>query len=108
MTGPQHKDGDAHEVQHYRRHIEHVVSPIAPTRKKSVEIAEDFFRPKINSTFSGITVGQFDYSDGLRPEEKRERDDPQPHRHSAVSCDRRHHIEVEHRHHEQQDQIPTT
>ena len=50
-------------------------------------------------------MSQFDHSDGLWPEEKREGDDPQPHRHSAIGCDRRHHIEVEHRYHEQQHQI---
>src|SRR2546429_9257073 len=105
MAGPKDKDRYAHEIQHHRWHIEHVIGPITPTRKKSVEIAEDFFGPKVNSTFSGIAVSQFDYSDGLRPEEKRERDDPQPHRHSAICCDRRHHIEVEHRHHEKQHQI---
>src|SRR5207245_2724617 len=79
MSWPEYKNGDAHEIQHHRRNVEHVVSPIAPTRKKSVEITEDFFGPKVNSTFSGITVSQFDYGDGLRPEEQRKRDDPQPH-----------------------------
>ena len=70
MAGAQHEDGDADEVEHDRRHVEHVVGPVAPAGEESVEVAEDFFGPEIDAAFAGITVGEFDDGDALRPEEK--------------------------------------
>ncbi len=56
MSGSENVYRHAHEVEHDRRHVEHVVGPITPAGKKSVEVAEDFFRPQIDATFSGIAV----------------------------------------------------
>jgi len=45
-----------------------------------VKIAEDFFCPQIDATFAGITMGEFDDSDALRPEEEKKGDDPESRR----------------------------
>src|SRR5438309_9216164 len=95
MTWPQNVNRNSDEVEHHRRNIKHVVGPIAPAREESVKVAEDLFRPKIDSTFTGVAMGQFDHSNSLRPEKKHERDDPQPDGDAAVSGDRGNHVEVE-------------
>ena len=69
----QNENRDADEVEHDRRHVEHVVGPVAPAGEKSVEVAEDFFGPEIDSAFAGITVGEFDDGDALRKEKEEER-----------------------------------
>ena len=66
----QRKHRYADEVQHHRRHVQHVVGPVAPAGEKSVEVAEDFLGPQINAAFPGIAVRQFDDGDALRPEEE--------------------------------------
>ena len=70
MARAQHKHRDADEVQHHRRHVEHVVGPVAPAGQKSVKVAEDFLGPEIDAAFSGIAVSQFDDGDSLRPEKQ--------------------------------------
>jgi len=47
MAGAEDVDRDADEVEHDGRNVEHVVGPIAPAGKKSVEVAEDFFSPEV-------------------------------------------------------------
>jgi hypothetical protein len=57
MAWAEGKNRDADEVEHDRRHVEHVVGPVAPAGKKSVEVAEDFFGPEIDAAFAGIAMG---------------------------------------------------
>ncbi len=57
MAGTENKNRDTDEVEHDRRHIEHVVGPVTPAGKESVEVAEDLFGPEIDSAFAGIAVG---------------------------------------------------
>ena len=103
--GPEHKDRDADEVKHDGRHVEHVVGPVAPAGEKSVEVAEDFFRPEIDSAFAGITVGEFDDGDALRPEEKKKRDDPEPDGDAAVGRDGGDDVQVEDGDYEKENEI---
>src|SRR5579863_155558 len=105
MARAEYIDRHTDEVQHDRRHVEHVVGPVTPAGKKSVEVAEDFFGPEIDSAFSGITVREFDYRDALRPEEKQERDDPEPDGDPAVGRDGWNYVEVEDSDYEKEDEI---
>ncbi len=65
MAWTEHVYGNADEVKHDRRHVEHVVGPVTPAGEKSVEVTENFFGPEIDAAFAGITVGEFDDSDAL-------------------------------------------
>ena len=103
--GPEHVDRDADEIEHDRRHVEHVVGPVAPAGEESVEVAEDFFGPEIDAAFAGIAVGEFDDGDALRPEEKKERDDPEPDGDAAVGRDGGDDIEIEDGDYEEEDEI---
>ena len=105
MAGTQHVDRDADEVEHDGRHVEHVVGPVAPAGEESVKVAEDFFGPEIDSAFAGITVGEFDDGDALRPEEKKQGDDPEPDGDAAVGGDGGNDVEVEDGDYEEQDEI---
>src|ERR1700756_2015781 len=103
MVVTKNKNRHADEVEHHRRYIHHVVFPGAPPGEEAVEVAEDFFGPKINATFAGITLGEFNHRDALGPEEKKQRDDPKPNRHAAVGGDRRNDVKVENGHDEEED-----
>src|ERR1700731_4621808 len=95
MPGAKRVNGDADEVEHDRRHVEHVVGPVAPAGEESVEIAEDFFRPEVDAAFAGITMREFNDGDALRPEEEKKGDDPEPDSDAAVGGDGRNDIQVE-------------
>src|ERR1022692_1390047 len=95
MTRSQHVDRYTDEVEHDRRHVEHVVGPIAPAGEEAVEVSENFLRPKVDATFAGIAVGEFDHRDTLGPEEKEKRDDPEPDGDATVGGDRGDNVEVE-------------
>src|SRR5712691_6022325 len=71
MAGAEHINGDADEVEHDSRHVEHVVGPVAPAGEESVEVAEDFFGPEVDAAFAGIAMGELDDGDALRPEKRR-------------------------------------
>src|ERR1700722_4310186 len=105
MAWTEDVDGDADEIEHDRRHVEHVVGPVAPAGEKSVKVAEDFFGPEVDAAFSGIAMGQFDDGDAFRPEEKEKGDDQEPDSDAAVSGDAGNDVEGEHGDYEQQDQI---
>jgi len=105
MTGTENIHGDADEIQHHRRHIEHVVGPVAPAGEKAVEVAEDFFGPKIDSALSGIAVSEFDYGDALRPEKKNKRDEPEPHRDPTVGGYGGNYVQVEDCYYKQENQV---
>jgi hypothetical protein len=70
-----------------------------------VEVAKDFLRPEIDSTFAGITMGEFDDGDALRPEEKKKRDDPKPDGDAAVGGDGGDDVEVEDGDYEEEHEI---
>jgi len=70
-----------------------------------VEVAEDFLGPQVNAAFAGITVGEFDDRNALGPEEKEERDDPEPDGDAAIGRDGRNNVEVEDRNDEKQYKI---
>ena len=91
----EHIDRHADEIEHDRRHVEHVVGPVAPAGEESVEVAEDFLGPEVDAAFAGIAVREFDDRDALRPEEKKKRDDPEPDRDAAVGRDRGDNVEIE-------------
>jgi len=99
------ENGDADEVEHDGRHVEHIVGPVTPAGEESVEVAEDFFGPEIDSAFAGIAVGEFDDGDPLREKEEDQGDDPEPDRHAAVGCDGGDYIQVEDGDYEQEDEI---
>ena len=105
MAGPEHVHRHADEVEHHRRHVEHVVGPVTPAGEESVKVAEHLFRPKINAAFAGIAMGEFDHRDALRPKEEEKRDDPQPDGDPAVGGDRRNNVEIEYGDDEEQHQI---
>ena len=105
MAGPKHIDGDADEVKHDGRHVEHVVGPVAPAGEESVKIAEDFFGPEVDSAFAGIAVSEFDDGDALRPEEEKKGDDPEPDGDAAVGGDGWDDVEVKDGDYEEQDKI---
>ncbi len=105
MSGTEHIDRDADEVKHHGRHIEHVVGPVAPAGEEAVEVAEDFFRPKIDSAFAGITVGEFDDGNALRPEEKKKRDDPEPDSDATVGRDGWDYVQVEDGDNEEENEV---
>ena len=60
MSRTQHVNRDADEIQHHRRHVKHVVRPVAPSGDEAVKIAEDFFRPEVDAALAGITMGECD------------------------------------------------
>ncbi len=101
----QRENGDADEIEHHRRHVEHVVGPVAPAGEETVEVAENFFGPEIDATLAGITVGQFDDRDALRPEEEEQRNDPEPDSDATVGGDRGHDVEIEYGDDEEEDEI---
>ena len=70
-----------------------------------MEVAEDFFGPEIDAAFAGIAVREFDDGDALRPEEKKQRDDPEPDGDAAVGGDRGDDVEIEDGDDEEQHQI---
>ena len=70
-----------------------------------MKVAEDFFRPEIDATFAGITVGEFDYRDALRKEEEHQGDDPEPDGDAAVGCDGGNYVQVEDSDYEEEDEI---
>src|SRR5271168_509631 len=107
VAGAQHEHRDAHEIEHHRRHVHHVVGPVAPTGQETVEVAEYFLGPQINATFAGITMCQLDHGNSLRPEKKHERNQPKPNCDSAVRGDAGNHVEVEDRDDEERDEVPT-
>src|ERR1700684_3447798 len=108
MAGAEDVNRDADEVEHDRRHVEHVVGPVAPAGEESVEIAEDFFRPEVDAAFAGIAVGEFDDGDALRQEEKEQRDDQEPDGDAAVGGDGGDDVEVEDGDDEEEDEIAAT
>ena len=95
MAGAEDENGHADEVEHHGGHVHHVVGPIAPAGKKTVEIAEDFLGPKVDAAFAGIAMCQFNNGDALGPEEKHERNNPQPDGDPAVCGDGRQDVEIE-------------
>ena len=105
MAGTEHVDRHADEIEHHGRHIEHVVGPVAPAGEESVEVAEDFFGPEIDSTFAGIAVGKLDDGNALRPEEKKKGDDPEPDGDAAIGGDGGDDVEVEDGDYEKEDEI---
>src|SRR3977135_152871 len=95
MAGAHSKYRYADEIQHHGRHVEHVVSPVTPARKKSVEVTEDFLSPQVHPTFAGISMGQFDNSNSLRPEKEQQGDHPEPDGDASVGGDGGHHVQIE-------------
>ena len=70
-----------------------------------MEVAEDFFGPEIDAAFAGITMGEFDDRDALRPEEKKQSDDPEPDGDATVGGDRGDDIQIENGDDEKQDEV---
>ena len=106
MAGAEREHRNAHEIEHHRRNVHHIVCPVAPAGKKAVEVTENFLGPQIDAAFAGITMRQFDHRNSLRPEKQHQRDQPEPHGDSAVRGDARNYVEIEHRDDEQRDEIP--
>src|SRR5580704_243661 len=94
VTGTKRKNGNANEVEHDRRNIHHIVSPVAPAGEKTVEVSEDFLGPEVDAAFAGVPVGKFDDRNALRPEKQQKRNNPKPDGDAAVSGNRGNDIEV--------------
>src|SRR5262249_18019844 len=105
VAGTHGKNRDADEVKHHGWHVEHVVRPVAPAGKESVEVPEDFFCPEINAAFPRIPVSQFDDSYALRPEKEEQGNHPEPHGDAAVGSNAGHDVQVEYSNHEEQNQV---
>src|SRR2546422_302234 len=82
-------------IKHDRRHVHHVVRPVAPAGEETVKVSENLLGPKIDATFSRVAMSEFDYGNPLRPEEKNQRNHPQPDGDAAVGCDGGKNIQVE-------------
>src|SRR4030088_1016177 len=87
--------GDADEVEHDCRHVEHGVGPVSPAGGKSVEVAENFLGPQIDSAFARVPVRQFDDCDALWPEKQDKRNNPEPDRDATVGSDGGDHVQIE-------------
>ena len=108
MAGAQSENGHTDEIQKDRRNVHHIVRPIAPARKKSVEGAKDFLGPEINAALARVTLGEFDDRNSLRPEKKGQRNHPKPNGDAAIRCNRWQHVQIENGNNEQKHQIPLT
>src|SRR5258708_40140103 len=95
VPGSENKHEHADEIKHDRRHVHHVVRPVAPTGEKTVEVPEYFLGPEVDAALARITMREFNHGDALRPEEQYERDNPQPHRYATIGADGRNDVEVE-------------
>ena len=95
LRGAKNEDRYTNEVQHDGRNIHHVVGPVAPARKKTMEVAKYFLGPEVDAAFSGIAVSEFNDGDALRPEKKQQRDYPKPDGDAAVAGDGRNHVQIE-------------
>src|SRR5438477_263948 len=84
MAGSKDKHEHTDEVQHDGGNIHHVVGPVAPAGKKTVEVSKNFLSPEVHAAFAGVAMRKLNHGDALRPEKKRERDDPQPNRYAAI------------------------
>ncbi len=72
-----------------------------------MKVAENTLGPEVDAALARIAVGQLDYRDALRPEEQQKSENPQPDGDRAVRRDGGNHVQIHHRHHEQQNQVPT-
>ena len=108
MPAAEHINRHTDEVQHHRRNVQHLVRPVTPAGKKSVEVSELLLRPKINAAFTRIAMRELDNGNALRPEKQQDRNDPQPDRDAAVCRDRRHHVQIKDRDDEKQHQVPAS
>ena len=70
-----------------------------------MEVPKDLFGPEVNATFPGVALRQFNDGDSLRPEEKKQGDDPEPDGHAAIGGDRGNNVQIEDGDDEQQDQV---
>src|SRR5579871_5737005 len=105
VAGAENVNRDTDEIKHHRRNVKHVVRPVAPAGEESVKVPEDFFRPQIHTALAGITMGQLDNRDALRPEEEEERDDPEPDGDAAIGGDGRNDVQIEDGDDEEQNEI---
>ena len=105
MIGAENVDGNADEIEHDRRHIEHVVGPVTPAGEETVEVSENLLGPEIDSTFARVAMSEFDDGDALRPEEKKKGNDPEPDGDAAVGGDGGDHVEVEDGDYKEEDEI---
>src|SRR5580704_2435481 len=106
MACTEHEHRDSHEVQHDRRDVHHVVGPIAPAGQETMKIAEDLFGPEVHATFTRITMREFDHGDSLGPEEKYQRDDPQPYGDTTVGGNGGDDVQIKYGDDEKQDEVP--
>ena len=106
MSCPQDKNRDADEIKHDRRHVHHVVGPVAPPGEKTVKVAEYFLGPKIHAPFSRVTMSEFDYGNSLRPEEKNQGNHPQPDGDAAIGRDGGKNIQVENGDDKKKNEVP--
>src|SRR5713226_5689989 len=105
-TFPRNEDRNTDKIQQHCGHVKNIVGPVTPTGHESVEVSEKSFCPQVNATLAGITMCQFDDGDTLRPEKQKQCQNPQPDGNGSIGGDGRNHIEVDHRHYEQQNQVP--
>src|SRR5208282_4655169 len=97
---------DAHEIEHHRGDVHHVIRPVAPAGEEAVEIAEFPLGPQIHAAFPRIAMSKLNHGNSLRPEKKNQRNQPKPNGDAAVRRDAGHHIEIEYGDNEERHQVP--
>src|SRR5437016_8706566 len=108
VAGSQNKQEHTDEIKHDRRHVHHVVRPVAPAGEKTVEVSEDFLGPEVHAALTRKAMREFNHGDTLWPEEQREGDDPQPDRYAAIGGDGRNDVEVEDGDNKKQNEVPAS
>src|SRR4029077_14805618 len=88
--------------------VHHVVRPVAPAGKKSVESPKHFLGPEIYSAFTGVALSEFNHGNSLRPKKEHQRNDPKPDGNAAICRDRGQHVQIENGNDEQKYQISLT
>ena len=106
MAGSKDKHEHTDEVQHDGGNIHHVVGPVAPAGKKTVEVSKNFLSPEVHAAFAGVAMRKLNHGDALRPEKKRERDDPQPNRYATIGGDGRNDVQIENGNDKKQNEVP--
>src|SRR5690349_8207732 len=106
VSWAKNEDGNANEVQHDGGNVHHVVGPVAPTGKKTMEVAKDFLGPEVDAAFAGIAVCKLDNRDSLRPEKEKQRNHPKPDGDAAVGGDGGNYVQVEDSDNKEQNEVP--
>ena len=105
VARPHRKHSNSDEIQHHRRNIQHIISPVTPPGEEAVSVAEHFLCPQVHAAFARIAMRKFDHRDPLWPEKQQQRNKPQPDGHAPVGGDAGDNIQIEYGDDKQQHQV---